>query len=151
MTLARVTCSARAWAAILAHAAVEWPREACGLLVGRRVDATEALVEWAEAATNLAEGVDAFELDPALRLRLQRELREAGGGRAVLGHYHSHPFGAAEPSARDSAHAEETGLIWLIVSSGPDGAHAVGAYLSTVDSGLTPLALFVQPDENAKG
>ena len=41
--------SAAAWAELLAHTAAEWPREACGLLVGRidadgnvRIAASEA-------------------------------------------------------------------------------------------------------------
>lgn len=140
----RVTASADAWAAISAHIAAEWPREACGLLVGR-VGADGAIeVAAAEAVANLSESDDAFELDPAARIALQRRLREAGEGLAVVGHYHSHPFGAAHPSARDLARAEEAGLVWLIVSAGPEGARGVGAYVSRPGSKLAPVALAIR-------
>jgi proteasome lid subunit RPN8/RPN11 len=36
----------------------------------------------------------------------------------MIGHYHSHPNGAAEPSRHDAAMALDTGRLWLIVASG---------------------------------
>jgi proteasome lid subunit RPN8/RPN11 len=91
------------------------PREACGLLVGQG-ECVDALAP----SANLAEGPDAFEIDTALRLRLQQRLR--GGGRAVIGVWHSHPRTKAEPSARDAAGAWEPALLWLI--TGTDGPRA---------------------------
>lgn len=91
------------------------PAEACGLLVGQG---------WRVAglapSRNLAEDADAFELDTALQLRLQRRLR--GSGRAVIGVWHSHPRTRAEPSARDAAGAWDESLLWLI--TGTDGTRA---------------------------
>lgn len=145
MSPTRVTASAAAWAAVLGHAAAEWPREACGLLVGRMMETGEAVVETVEAVANLSKADDAFELDPVARIALQRRLREAGEGRAVIGHYHSHPFGESHPSVRDLARADESGLIWLIVSSGPEGVRGVGAYVSVAGPALRPLALFIHP------
>ena len=49
-----------------------------------------------------------------LRLTLQRGLR--GSGQAVVGLYHSHPDGAAQPSASDLAEAWEPELVWIIVA-----------------------------------
>lgn len=146
MSPTRVTASADAWAAILSHAAAEWPREACGLLVGQVMAETgEAVVETVEAVANLSTADDTFELDPVARIALQRRLREAGEARAVIGHYHSHPFGEPHPSERDLARAGESGLIWLIVSSGPEGVRGVGAYVSVAGPALRPLALFIRP------
>ena len=146
MRLTRVTVSAAAWTAILDHAAAEWPREACGLLIGRTDATGEAVVAAADEAANLSEADDAFEIDPVARIDLQRRLRAAGEGRAVIGHYHSHPFGEAHPSARDLARAEEDGLVWLIVSAGPEGARGVGAYVAEPGPVLHPVALSIRPE-----
>jgi len=91
------------------------PAEACGLLVGqgRRVLALAP-------SRNLADGMDAFELDTAMHLKLQRRLR--GSGRAVIGVWHSHPRTPAEPSPRDAAGAWDESLVWLI--TGADGTRA---------------------------
>ena len=62
----------------------------------------------------LAAAEDAFEIDTALQLTLQRRLR--GTAEAVVGVWHSHPTGAPTPSARDAEGAWETGLAWLITS-----------------------------------
>ena len=35
----------------------------------------------------------------------------------MIGHYHSHPNGSAEPSPRDLA-AAEPGRLWLIIGGG---------------------------------
>jgi len=92
-----------------------YPREACGLLVGHIVDGTVFYVSEAVESPNLAPAgqPDRFEIDPALRLRLQREAREQG--KAVVGIWHSHPDGPARPSATDLAGAWEVGLVWLVV------------------------------------
>lgn len=138
--VARVICRPAARAAISAHAAAAWPREACGLLVGRACgDAVE--VVRAEPAPNLASAPDAFELDPAARLTLQRTLREAGEGLAIVGHYHSHPDAPAEPSARDRARAGEAGLIWLIAAVADGKTVTLAAYRAVPGPALAPLPI----------
>ena len=57
-----------------------------------------------------------FEIDPAALLAAHRAARS--GGPQVIGHYHSHPNGRAEPSPRDAADAAPDGSIWLIAASG---------------------------------
>lgn len=146
MRITRVIVTAGAWAAIRAHAATDWPREACGLLVGSFGKDDDARVSSIEAVANLASTDDAFEVDPAVRIALQRRLREAGEGLRVIGHYHSHPFGEAHPSARDRACAEEAGLVWLIVSAGPDGAREIGAYVAASGPALVPVALSIRAE-----
>ena len=74
-----------------------YPNEACGLLVGR-TEGDGCHVDRIEVSDNVADDPrHRFEVDPALRFRLMRDLR--GTGQAVVGHFHSHPDGAAEPSA----------------------------------------------------
>ena len=69
-----------------------------------------------------------FEIDPATLLAAHRDAR--GAGRRVIGHWHSHPNGRPQPSARDAARASESGQIWLIIAAGNLTAwapHAIGA------------------------
>lgn len=100
-------------AALPRLAAAALPREACGLLVGRE-SADGVAVTGLAPSRNLAADEDAFEIDAALQLALQRRLR--GTAEAVVGVWHSHPAGAPTPSARDAEGAWETGLAWLITS-----------------------------------
>lgn len=104
---------------IVGAAEAAYPEEACGLLVGHRDEGPGAgTVHIAAVAEspNLAAGARAerFEVDPALRLRLQRELR--GGAEGVIGLYHSHPDGVAQPSDRDLEAAWEPDLVWLVTA-----------------------------------
>lgn len=94
-------------------AAAARPREACGLLVGHAAGEGVA-VTGLVPSRNLAAAEDAFEIDTAMQLGLQRRLR--GTGEAVIGVWHSHPAGAPTPSARDAEGAWEAGLAWLITA-----------------------------------
>lgn len=99
-------------AAIRAEAAASPDREVCGLLLGTRGAVDRAL----PCANVAAAPAVAFEIDPAALLAAHREAR--GGGPAVVGHYHSHPSGCAEPSACDAAAATGDGALWLIAGGG---------------------------------
>lgn len=112
-----------ALAAIRTHAATARPDEACGLLVGRAGEVLEAVA----AANVAADPQRRFEVDPATLLATHRAARSRG--LAVIGCYHSHPQGLAEPSACDAARARDLGWLWLIATS-----DAVGAFL-VVDAG----------------
>lgn len=95
-----------------AAAAESAPAECCGLLLGQ--DA----IEEARPATNVAADPERhFEIDPQALLDAHRAARAGGPG--VLGYYHSHPAGPAEPSAIDRAMAAGDGKVWAIV--GDDG------------------------------
>lgn len=100
-------------AALPRVADVALPREACGLLVGRTDEGSVRITGFAPSR-NLAAAPDAFEIDTSFHLGLQRRLRARGEG--VVGVWHSHPSGAALPSARDAAGAWQDGLIWLITA-----------------------------------
>ena len=86
-------------------------REICGLLLGR-----PGAVAVAQGCRNVASTpADRFEIDPAALLAAHRAAR--AGGLAVVGHYHSHPTGRAEPSPRDAADAQPDGGLWLIATA----------------------------------
>jgi len=103
------------------------PAEACGLLIGRVGIAGRVRVTGVEPARNVAaDPVRAFEVDPGLRIGLERELRP--GPLAIVGHYHSHPAGPARPSATDAARVIERALVWLIVGLEAGQAVEIGAF-----------------------
>jgi proteasome lid subunit RPN8/RPN11 len=90
-----------------------FPRECCGLLEGAP-DGDTIRVTALHTARNLSSDSDRFEIDPADHFAAIRAAR--ANGRAIVGCYHSHPNGRAEPSARDSDAAWEEGFVWLIAA-----------------------------------
>ncbi len=90
-------------------------------------------IERAVAASNVAaEPERHFEIDPRVLIDAQRAAR--GGGGQVVGYYHSHPVGAARPSATDREMAAHDGRVWAIVANG-----AVAFWLDG-RSGFEPLS-----------
>lgn len=76
-----------------------YPREGCGLLLGR-VEGSDRIVEEARPAANRWEGRDdRYLVDPETLRRAVDE--EAAGGLRVLGFYHSHPDADPVPSPTD--------------------------------------------------
>lgn len=109
---------------LLDAAAAAPDAEVCGLLLGQ-LGRVETLVPARNVARDPARS---FEIDPATLLAAHRDAR--GAGQRVIGHWHSHPCGRSEPSARDAARASENGQIWLIIAAGELGAwapHSQGA------------------------
>ena len=96
--------------ALLSFAAVAPHEEVCGLLFGSfdRVKAVEATRNVADDPTV------SFEIDPAHLIAAHRASRD--GGAAILGNFHSHPNGVAQPSARDADLAAGDGAVWLIIA-----------------------------------
>lgn len=100
-------------AAIFAQAAASHPRECCGLIEGVR-DGTVFRVTALHPARNLSDRSDRFEIDPADHVAAQKAAR--ANGQAIIGCYHSHPHGAAQPSLTDLAGAAQEDFLWLIAS-----------------------------------
>lgn len=98
---------------LVAQARAAIPREACGLLLGRR-EGGVALVERVHAARNIAADPARFEVDPRDHLAAQREARAAG--REVIGAWHSHAEGPATPSESDAREALR-GWVQVIVDA----------------------------------
>jgi len=118
-----VTIARTAYDKIFEHAGASMAEEVCGVLLGHGLHIEEAL-----PAANIAnDRTRHFEIDPTVLLRAHRMARAQG--RAVIGHYHSHPNGIARPSPHDAAGAFQPGLLWLIVAAG-----AIAAYRA-VDKG----------------
>jgi proteasome lid subunit RPN8/RPN11 len=94
---------------MLAQSARALPCEACGLLIGGG-----QLIGRAIPAHNVHSSPEThFEIDPQALIDAYRAARQGGG--EVLGYYHSHPGGLAEPSTIDRAMATGDGRVWAIV------------------------------------
>ena len=108
------------------------PEECCGLLLGRG-----PLVDEAHPAANVAgERRRRFEIDPQALVDAHRAARAGGPG--VVGYYHSHPSGRAEPSATDRAMAAGDGRVWAII--GETGV----AFWRDGEAGFEPLSYAVE-------
>jgi proteasome lid subunit RPN8/RPN11 len=114
MTALRLSARQAAELAALGEAA--FPREACALLVGRAENDVLSVAEIVPAANVAADPALEFELDPAVHIAVLRRLRDSGGTNFIIGHWHSHPNGRAEPSAQDAAMVSDPGLVWLITA-----------------------------------
>jgi len=97
--------------AVLAHAAAAAPREACGLLIGDRDGVRRAV-----PARNLARSPTRYEIAPEDHFAAIRAARAAA--LEVIGAYHSHPGGPAEPSPTDRAAAFD-GFVFVIAAPAP--------------------------------
>jgi proteasome lid subunit RPN8/RPN11 len=98
---------------ILEEARAAFPRECCGLLEGMRAP-DEFRVVALHPARNLALQPDRFEIAPEDHFRAFKTARAQGG--QIIGCYHSHPDGRAEPSAADKAGAGEENFVWIIAA-----------------------------------
>lgn len=134
----------RAQLDVLAHEAeTAYPKECCGLLVGRKDDGDWLTEDIVPSANLSPDPATSFEVDTALLLQLHKTLR--GTPNSVIGHYHSHPNAPAAPSGRDHERAFEAGMVWIIaaVESGVTGD--VQAYLFEGDeAGFSALALDIE-------
>jgi proteasome lid subunit RPN8/RPN11 len=123
---------------ILAVAAAAPRHEVCGLLFG-----TNHGIDHIQPTENVADRPqDTFEIDPEALFAALRA--ERAGGPRLIGHYHSHPNGRAEPSPRDLA-AAEPGKYWLIIGGGAARLWLAGP------SGFTEVKLIVNHDRASGG
>ena len=105
-----------------AEAAAAHPLECCGILLGG-----ESAITGIIPASNVhPQPARHFDIDPQALVDAFRAARS--GGPQVVGYYHSHPSGPAEPSATDRQEAPRDGRVWAIVAAGDirfwrDGKH----------------------------
>lgn len=119
-----------------AEAANACPRECCGILLG-----TGSSITAAQAAANVHAAPEThFTIDPQALIDAHRNARR--GGPQVLGYYHSHPLGPANPSATDRAEAAHDGAIWALIAPGDAQDNNAGSDVSfwrDDESGFTLL------------
>lgn len=100
---------------LVAQTASAFPLECCGMLLGRG----ERITAIQPAPNVHLSPATHFEIDPAALITAHRAARI--GGLEVIGYYHSHPGGTAQPSATDRAHATGDGRVWAIIGEGNIG------------------------------
>ena len=115
-------------AIVLDAAARAYPCECCGLIEGvDTADGWEALA--VHEAANVAEDPKRhFLIDPQVQFDVMRRVRATK--RRILGCFHSHPGGAAEPSAIDRASAFEANFVYVIACSAQQAGFTLNAYVS---------------------
>lgn len=86
------------------HAAEDYPREACGLVIER-----EGRLDYQRCRNTACEPGEEFRIDP----HDYAAVEDLGEVVAVV---HSHPDASSRPSPRDLAMCEATGLPWHILS-----------------------------------
>jgi desampylase len=112
MWVMQVAISRQQQQILLQWAEVAKPAECCGLVFGR-----DGHVESVQLTANVASDPNRnFEIDPARLIAAMRSMRD--GGPEIIGHFHSHPTGQAEPSKRDLDAAFNDGRIWFIIGIG---------------------------------
>ncbi len=101
-TAARVVLPDALRERILHEARAAHPKECCGLIEGACEGQTFRITAL-HPARNLAQSSDRFDIDPRDQFAAQKTSR--AHGQVIVGCYHSHPTGRAEPSAADLAGA----------------------------------------------
>ncbi|WP_025899259.1 M67 family metallopeptidase [Sneathiella glossodoripedis] len=130
------------------HARTCYPEEACALLVGEaRTDGSYRVTEVAVCDNVASDKGRFFEVDPALRILLEKKLRNSS--QRVLGVYHSHPDGQAMPSETDRKMVIEQDLLWLISSVDQQEIVETRVFLPTGAGDFRELAL-VQRETDGK-
>lgn len=98
--------------AAIDHAREGAPAEVCGVLGGDRGPASHART--LHRAENVATNPRVeYRIDPTEQLSLMEAVE--ADGQEVVGFYHSHPRGPAEPSPTDRRRATWTGRSYVIV------------------------------------
>jgi proteasome lid subunit RPN8/RPN11 len=118
------------------HGEEAYPRECCGVLLGRFEEDGTKIVSRAARCGNLREDSahDRYEIDPKELIRIQREGRERA--EEIVGFYHSHPNHPAQWSPTDLAEAHWLGCSYLITSVEKGAAAATTAFeLAGTDEG----------------
>jgi proteasome lid subunit RPN8/RPN11 len=126
-------------AQVLLAAAHAYPNEACGLLEGHDTDDGWAVSAVHEAANIAEDRARHFLIDPQMQFDLMRALR--GMDRRIIGCFHSHPNGVAEPSATDRAEAYETDFLYLIAAGGPDSGFTLRSFVFSAKGGFAAIDL----------
>jgi desampylase len=112
-------------------AADAYPKECCGLLVGEG-NGDMAVTCITPTANTADDPTRKFAIDPQMQFDLLRAMRDTE--QQVIGHYHSHPGGPAEPSAHDLAMAHDPEAIWVVIAADAQGATTLRAFVRPAEA-----------------
>jgi len=94
---------------MIEHALQELPNECCGILLGSGTAVVRAV-----PMRSTPPAPDAYYMDPVQQVAIFSEMAERG--ETLVGIYHSHPNGPAEPSAADRQLAFHPEVVYIIIS-----------------------------------
>ncbi|MBV1901603.1 MAG: M67 family metallopeptidase [Kordiimonadaceae bacterium] len=118
------------------------PLEACGLLLGQKIEGSIIVEECIFAENVTTEDPSAsFEVDPQTYIQLQRETR--AGGPQIIGVWHSHPATEAMVSQTDKLLSRQCGWLWLISGQG-----LIKGQVQPASEGRPNLQAFVTSSED---
>jgi proteasome lid subunit RPN8/RPN11 len=105
-----------------------YPKECCGVLLGKLVEG-ERLVSEIASCTNVAEGEqhDRYHIEPAELIDIQKRARDAGLD--IVGFFHSHPDHPAVASRTDLREALWFANSYLIVAVDQGRAGEIGSFV----------------------
>ncbi len=113
------------------HGEESYPRESCGVLLGRRRGGPGGVGEVGEVlrCANARAGASRsrYEIDPRELLAAQKRARVRG--QEILGFYHSHPDHPARPSPTDLAEAHWLGCSYVVTAVAAGRAGATASFL----------------------
>jgi len=107
--------------AMLSHSRSELPNECCGLLLGR------GRIERSVPMRSDPPSPEAFYMDPEQQMAVFGDMEVRG--QQLLGIYHSHPAGPAEPSGMDLRLAFHPDALYVIISLADAACPGIGAYV----------------------
>jgi proteasome lid subunit RPN8/RPN11 len=98
------------------HGEETYPRECCGVLLGRfEEDGTKTVIQAVRCGNTREDSPEnRYHIDPKELIRIQREGRDRG--EEIVGFYHSHPDHPAQWSQTDLAEAHWIGCSYVITS-----------------------------------
>ena len=101
--------------AVVQHCQSLWPKEACGILAGRR-DPSEVrrVVAAVYPMRNVENSPIGYSMDPAEQLQVEKRMRQQQ--QVMLGIYHSHTASAAYPSSVDVRLALSPTISYVLIS-----------------------------------
>lgn len=118
-----------------------YPQECCGIIMGHKSPNEQHIIDEARLTENVAQDrLSRFEIDPRALIDAHKACRK--NSIEILGYFHSHPNGLAQPSRCDAEMAEMDEKIWLIIAQNNISAwrcHYNGALYGK----FTPITLLI--------
>lgn len=128
---------------MLAQALAGLPEEVCGLLGG-----IDGRAYTRRALRNVATTPHVrYEIDPAEQIAVMLEFEASGW--ELVGVYHSHPLGPAQPSATDIAESYYPDVVYFIISLADPAAPQITAW-QIVAGEVYPVHWSTVPDDTDK-
>ena len=108
-----ITMSKSDYEIILKNARENLPKEACGLVAGKK-EGKDKFIEKVYCLTNIDHSNEHFSLDPKEQLAAVKDMR--ANGLVPLGNWHSHPESPSRPSEEDKRLAYDSTASYMILS-----------------------------------